>query len=53
MDHIVNARVPEMLNPLTLLGTAPASKSSWEIFPNPPMPESSPPLARRHAITIT
>jgi hypothetical protein len=53
MDQIVNARVQEMLNPLTLLGAAPASKSSWKILPNPAMPESSPPLARRHAITIT
>jgi hypothetical protein len=52
LDQIVNARVKELLNPLTLLGTVPAPESSREFFPNPAMPEPSPPLTRRYAITI-
>jgi hypothetical protein len=53
LDQIVNARVKEMLNPQTLVGTVPAPKSSWEFFPNHAMPEPSPQLTRRYAITIT
>jgi hypothetical protein len=52
LDQIVNARVKEMLNPQTLVGTVPAPKSSWEFFPNHAMPEPSPLLTGRYAITV-